>query len=151
MSSFDPELLKALAAADAALPPPPGQELTMERLTHIAARRARRAMLAAAAAFLLVAFGMVLASLPVSAAGTDTTDQPRTSQPMASAAAELRALRQRLDQLTAAVRSLATAHETDLAVRREQQLRNQLRLDFANARADAVLAMEGPTNPTTRR
>jgi len=146
MSSFDPELLKALASADAALPPPPGAAFTVGRLTELAARRARRTRLATAAALLLVAFGIALASLPAAANARDTDDQP-----MASAAAELRALRQRLDQLTAAVRSLATAHDTDLAVRREQRLRNQLRLDFANARADAVLAMEGPTNPTTRR
>lgn len=140
MSSFDPELLQRLAAADAAVPPPPGAPLTPDRLQAHAARRRRERALAVAAAVLLV--GVPLSLWPAAAHeratlhdATDALDERRAVE--ADLLAELRALRDRLD-----------AVQQDLRRQRADDERatvREARFELTTVRADAVLAAGAPT------
>ena len=145
MSSFDLELLRALGAADAALPPGPGVDYSPERLAALAWRRTARRLVAALATVLLVALGVVLGNLR-----GPTADAP------AAFAAELAALRADLDRLqvhfakhladeTRAAQDAATAAQRRSAA-------SALRCDLAEVRADAALASNPrPTRLETRR
>ncbi len=126
MSSCDPELLRALAVADAHSPPPGGAAITPAALLAAEARRTRR-HLAALAAASLVAAGLAIA-WPRPAAPSPHGD--------VDVQAQLRALQADVRQLQAALAALPAATWSPA----RDDAAATLRYELANARAAAAVA-----------
>ena len=141
MTALDRDLLRALGDADAALPPPPGVEVTAERLAQLAARRLLRRVATALAATLLVGTGAVLGTL-------------RGPADAATFAAELATLRADVARLQAQLQlhqaDQARIRQDETAAARRRSLDSTLRCELAEARAAGAL-MHIPSVPETRR
>jgi len=145
VSSFDPELLRALAAADAALPPAAGAEFSPTRLAVLAARRTRRRLVAALAATLLVVLCVGLANLRAPAADASSA----FATELAALRADLGRLQQQFQEhLTAEGQA---AEDAATAAARRSRI-TALRCELAEARADGALALHvPPSRQETRR
>ena len=133
MTSFDPELLRRLADADAASPPAPGREFSPASRRALAARRFRRQVIAIMAALLLVAMVLALRPLATHAGDADTFDRSA----LRSLGAELETLRASLTEWSA-TRAAAERAAAEAALRSAATAK--LRLQIAHTRAGAVLA-----------
>jgi hypothetical protein len=145
VNGFDPELLKALAAADSALPPAPGQPFSTERLAELAARRVRRTMLLVTG---FVVFAITIGTLsrtPVAVVASD----PTYAEDLARLRADFALLQA---QFTAHTQAVATQdHAAQTAIERRAE-RAAWRLDLATVRADGALAFRtNPHHPMTPR
>jgi hypothetical protein len=137
----DDDVLTALAAADAALPPGPGPTWSPPRLAALAARRTRRRLAGAAAATTVLAAGIWLANVRAPIASADATflaELQRLRDDFEFAQAGWRA---------ATERALAADHGTTAGLA-ERLARGALRCDVAAARAAALPAPPLPTEPT---
>lgn len=141
MNPRDDDLLAALAAADAALPPGPGATWSRPQLAALAARRTRRRLLGATAAAALLATGVWLTSVPAPPAIDG-----------AALAAELAHLRDDLALARAgwsAAAERAEADDREAAAALTARLhRGAQRCDVATARAAALPAATVPDPPT---
>jgi hypothetical protein len=133
MSPFDPDLLRRLADADAALPPVPGRDFSPASLRALAARRTRRQVMALMAALLLMA--LVLALRPRKAHAGDAADEFDRST-LRSLCAEVDALRASLREWSA---KRAATEQTAAEAALCSAATADLRLQVAQARAGAVL------------
>ena len=132
MRSFDPELLRRLADADATLPPAPGREFSPASLRDLAAKRTRRHVLVGLAASLLVPLGLCM--WPRAAHADEDTWR---DDGMRALRAEVEALRASLTEWsTARAATERAAVETSLC----SAATAKLRFEIAHARAGAVLA-----------
>jgi hypothetical protein len=141
VSSFDPELLAALGAADAASPPPlPSTAVTLAGLQALAARRARRRAVVAMCALAALLLGVVLVHVPAPAAAAGETAQ----------LVDLRLDLAQLRRLLAAGTDTAAAAERrqrDATVRRHRDA--AWRCELATARAGIAAIPHQPRE--TRR
>ena len=136
MSSFDPDLLRRLADADAALPPAAGREFSPASLRELAARRTRRNVLIVAAASLLTALGLCLWPRAAHA------DEERwRDDGMRKLCAEVEALRASLREWSTA---RAATERAAAETAREQVAAVNVRFELAHARAGALLASASP-------
>lgn len=133
--SADP-LIRRLAHADAALPPPPAQPLSVARLDALLARRRRRdALLLTGLLAVSLAFTALLWPRPARAAGPGI-DAAAIDRQLQRLAADLATLRQRLDHaLTPQMPSLQAQHDEVL-----QQARVTERAAFAAVAAADLFA-----------
>ncbi|MCC7063799.1 MAG: hypothetical protein IT456_13410 [Planctomycetes bacterium] len=145
MNGFDAELLKALAEADSALPPAPGQPFATERLAELAARRVWRTWLLATGLVVLSITIVVLSRTPVGGAGS----APGFVEDLARLRADFALLQA---QVAAHVEAVAVQdHAAQTAIERRAE-RAAWQLDLATARADGALAYQkNPHHPETPR
>ena len=143
MSSFDPELLRRLADADAALPPAAGREFSPASLRELAARRTRRNVLVAVAASLLIALGLCMWPR---AAHAD--EQRWRDDGMRKLCAEVEAVRASLREWSTA---RAATERAAAATAREQVAAANVRFELAQARAGALRAAPASRAGTSRR
>ncbi|HZN38713.1 MAG TPA: hypothetical protein VFD82_07910 [Planctomycetota bacterium] len=143
MSPFDPDLLRRLADADAALPPAPGREFSPASLRDLAARRTRRHVLVLLAASLPVALGICMWPR-----GAHADEETWRDDGMRALRAEVEAVRASLHEWSTA--RAATERAAADATRNEVAAAN-LRFELAQARAGAVRAGTAARAGTSRR
>lgn len=137
MTTVDPELLRALAAADAARPIAPGADFTPESLTRAAARRLHRRF--AAGGVLLAAFVAAFAAWP-----RDAHDDDVRRGGAAVIAADLGRLQRWIAECRATDADRAAAAERE---RRRDAAANAVRCDLALARSSPLPTVLPPRGP----
>ncbi len=131
MNAPDTDLLRRLADADAASPPPPGNAWAPADLAAAAARRARR-HLAVIAGVLVI--GAIATSVGVTRA-LDHEERERVQE-------ELRGLRADVEALRAWLAARPARPSVERGDERWLAAAADLRYELANARAGAVLRKE---------